>query len=107
MSSGSGRAMRPVVRSTFIATVAMVWTSVASVGDVLVELAVGDAYGAGFEYVDQATVRAHNDLSRYLGHPRHRIPAGSYTDDTQMSLAIAETIVADLAWTPDVLAAKF
>ena len=74
---------------------------------VLVELAVGDAYGAGFEYVDQSAVRAGNDLSRYVAHPRHRIAAGSYTDDTQMSLAIAEAIVDDLAWTPEVLAAKF
>jgi ADP-ribosyl-[dinitrogen reductase] hydrolase len=74
---------------------------------VLVELAVGDAYGAGFEYVDQSAVWAGNDLSRYVAHPRHRIAPGSYTDDTQMSLAVAEAIVDDLAWTPEALAAKF
>lgn len=73
----------------------------------LVELAVGDAYGAGFEYVDERTVRANNTLAGYVTHPRHRIRAGSYTDDTQMSLAIAETIVAGLTWTPETLAAKF
>jgi ADP-ribosylglycohydrolase len=56
----------------------------------LLELAIGDAYGAGFEFADAQTVREKNDLSRYVKHPRHRIQPGSYTDDTQMSLAIAE-----------------
>ena len=70
-------------------------------------MAVGDAYGAGFEFVDRATVRAGNDLARYRPHPLGEIPAGDYTDDTQMSLAIAEAIVSGEAWTPQVLAAKF
>ncbi len=58
----------------------------------LLELAIGDAYGAGFEYADEMI--ACNDLSRYLKHPRHNIQPGCYTDDTQMSIAIAETLVA-------------
>jgi ADP-ribosyl-[dinitrogen reductase] hydrolase len=74
---------------------------------VLVELAIGDAYGAGFEYADPEVVRAHNDLSGYIVHPWHAIPAGRYTDDTQMSLAIAEALVDGLDWTPANLAAKF
>jgi ADP-ribosylglycohydrolase len=78
-----------------------------SLARVLVELAVGDAYGAGFEYVDRATVRAYNDLSGYRAHPRHRIRPGCYTDDTQMSLAVAEAVVDGLPWTPTTLAAKF
>ncbi len=61
----------------------------------LLELAVGDAYGAGFEYADADTVAAKNDLSHYVRHPRHRISPGRYTDDTQMSLAIAEAILSD------------
>ena len=73
----------------------------------LVELAVGDAYGAGFEYVDADFIRAHNDLSRYVKHPRHAIVPGRYTDDTQMSLAIAEAIVSGEEWTPLVLADRF
>jgi ADP-ribosyl-[dinitrogen reductase] hydrolase len=73
----------------------------------LVELAVGDAYGAGFEYVSPALVRAHNDLSGYRTHPRHAIPAGNYTDDTQMSLAIAEALVEGADWTPLTLASRF
>ncbi|MEH2419732.1 MAG: ADP-ribosylglycohydrolase family protein [Nostoc sp.] len=35
-----------------------------------------------------------NDLSRYVEHLRFRPIFGSYTDDTQMSIAIAEVIVA-------------
>jgi len=73
---------------------------------VLLELAVGDAYGAGFEYAPELIGRC-NDLSRYVQHPRHAIRPGWYTDDTQMSLAIAETIVAGHPWTPQVLADAF
>lgn len=73
----------------------------------LVELAIGDAYGAGFEYVDPRVVRAYNDLTRYVSHPRHRRKPGTYTDDTQMSLAIAELIVSGRPWTRESLADKF
>ncbi len=72
----------------------------------LLELAVGDAYGAGFEYASEMVER-YNDLSRYVQHPRHQIKPGCYTDDTQMSLAIAETLVAQEPWTPEVLAHRF
>ncbi len=73
----------------------------------LLELAIGDAYGAGFEYVDREIIRRWNNLSRYVKHPRHNIRPGSYTDDTQMSLAIAEAIVSGEPWNPALLARKF
>ncbi|MDB9510783.1 ADP-ribosylglycohydrolase family protein [Kamptonema animale CS-326] len=73
----------------------------------LLELAIGDAYGAGFEFADQQIIESYNNLSSYIQHPRHDIQPGCYTDDTQMSLAIAETIVAKEPWTPEVLASKF
>jgi ADP-ribosyl-[dinitrogen reductase] hydrolase len=73
----------------------------------LLELAIGDAYGAGFEYADSELVKHYNDLSGYVQHPRHQIRPGCYTDDTQMSLAIAETLVAQDPWTPEVLAHRF
>jgi ADP-ribosylglycohydrolase len=73
----------------------------------LLELAIGDAYGAGFEYADSEMIRQQNNLSRYVKHPRHHIQPGCYTDDTQMSLAIAETIVSGEPWKPIVLADKF
>ncbi|HEX3270708.1 MAG TPA: ADP-ribosylglycohydrolase family protein [Ktedonobacterales bacterium] len=71
----------------------------------LLELAVGDAYGAGFEYAPE--MAQFNDLSGYVRHPRHRIIPGAYTDDTQMSLAIAEVIVSGEDWTPLNLANAF
>jgi ADP-ribosyl-[dinitrogen reductase] hydrolase len=75
---------------------------------VLVELAVGDAYGAGFEYANRQLIRQFNDLSRYHQHPRHSgTHPGMYTDDTQMTLAIAELMVEDTAWTPRNIAQKF
>jgi ADP-ribosyl-[dinitrogen reductase] hydrolase len=73
----------------------------------LLELAIGDAYGAGFEYSNE-NVAKHNNLSGYVRHPRHReILAGMYTDDTQMSIAIAELIIEDSEWTPLNIANKF
>ena len=74
----------------------------------LLELAIGDAYGAGFEYVkSRAYIRENNNLRGYIEHPRHKQKPGTYTDDTQMSLAIAELIVEGKSWTPETIAAKF
>ena len=73
----------------------------------LLEIAIGDAYGAGFEYVSTAIVREQNDLSGYIQHPRHGTKPGQYTDDTQMSIAIAEAIVSGEEWTPLMLANRF
>ncbi|QSQ26150.1 ADP-ribosylglycohydrolase family protein [Pyxidicoccus parkwayensis] len=72
----------------------------------LLDLAIGDAYGAGFEYASE--MMQHNDLSRYVQHPLHlSIRPGMYTDDTQMSLAIAEAIVDGDPWRPSNLATRF
>lgn len=73
----------------------------------LLEIAIGDAYGAGFEYADEGTIRAHNDLSRYVRHKSHGIEAGHYTDDTQMSIAVAEAILSGEPWTQEMLAQHF
>ena len=74
----------------------------------LVELAVGDAYGAGFEYAPESLISKENTATRYVQHPRHRgTRPGMYTDDTQMSLAIAEALVSGERWTPENLAERF
>lgn len=74
----------------------------------LLEGAVGDAYGAGFEYADHMIIEPHNNLSGYIrrksGEP---LRVGWYTDDTQMSLAVAEAIVSGEPWTPENLADRF
>ncbi|MCF2525717.1 ADP-ribosylglycohydrolase family protein [Yinghuangia soli] len=60
----------------------------------LLELAVGDAYGASFEYTPPPFIRQRNTLAGYVQHPTHRdIRPGMYTDDTQMSIAVAEWLL--------------
>lgn len=59
----------------------------------LLSCAVGDSYGQGYEYANENL--QYNDLSRYVKHPRHPLSPGSYTDDTQMSTAIAECLLSD------------
>jgi ADP-ribosylglycohydrolase len=73
----------------------------------LVELAVGDAYGAGFEFVSADLVRRHNTGAAYFQHPRHGTPPGRYTDDTQMSLAVAEALLSGEPWDAPHLAERF
>lgn len=74
----------------------------------MIELAIGDAYGGGFEYAPAAFVAAHNTVDGYVAHPTHTgIPAGHYTDDTQMTLAIAEALADGVEWTPLNLAERF
>lgn len=72
----------------------------------LVELAVADAYGSNFEYADEMI--QYNDLSRYVRHPRHKnLKPNQYTDDSQMSIAIAELIVSGEEWTSLNIANRF
>lgn len=73
----------------------------------LVEMAIGDAYGAGFEYAPASFVAENNQVSGYVRHPRHELVPGAYTDDTQMALALTEALVEADAWTPDYLAERF
>jgi ADP-ribosylglycohydrolase len=73
----------------------------------LLELAIGDAYGSGFEYASERLVRERNDLSAYIQHPRHPLTPGCYTDDTQMSIAVVEAMLSGQAWNADLLASSF
>lgn len=58
----------------------------------LLEIAIGDAYGAGFEFCPPDKIRQHNHLGAYVPHELG-IQAGCYTDDTQMSIAVAEVLL--------------
>jgi ADP-ribosyl-[dinitrogen reductase] hydrolase len=75
--------------------------------NMLLELAIGDAYGAGFEYVSNKIIQENNNLSGYIKHQRHDIKPGHYTDDTQMTLAIAEAMLSGKPWTSRLLADYF
>ena len=59
----------------------------------LFELAVADAYGAGFELAPDELVAKYNDLAKYHRLSKYNKTPGRYTDDTQMSIAIAEAIL--------------
>jgi len=68
----------------------------------LLELAIGDAYGSEFEFSEDGYVNKYNHARVYYPDPM-----GVYTDDTQMSLAIAEALLEDDPWTPQSLADRF
>lgn len=60
----------------------------------LLEIAIGDAYGASFEFAPREFIDAFNNLDGYLTNPVFgAIGNGRYTDDAQMSLALAEHIL--------------
>jgi ADP-ribosyl-[dinitrogen reductase] hydrolase len=69
----------------------------------LLEIAIGDAYGAGFEFSGREKIRAYNTLTAYVPHELG-IAAGCYTDDTQMSVAISEVLLSQEAMSSDVFA---
>lgn len=65
--------------------------------DMLVRIAQGDAYGMSCEYVKMpehsATYEKAHQFLRYVGHPVLLHRPGWYTDDTQMSVAVAECLI--------------
>ena len=74
----------------------------------MLELAIGDAYGAGFEYAPESQIKRENNLQKYVQHQKHKtLKPGSYTDDTQMSIGIAELLIEDIEWSPFNIANKF
>jgi ADP-ribosylglycohydrolase len=76
----------------------------------LYEIGLGDAYGASFEFARPDFVEAHNDGRSFLTNPVFgAIGRGKYTDDTQMSLALAEVIVNEhaMAYTAENIADSF
>lgn len=72
----------------------------------LTEIAIADAYGAGFEFCAIEKITIHNNLESYCKHELYDISA-KYTDDTQMSIAIAEFILSGKEWNKENIAAKF
>lgn len=69
--------------------------------------AIGDAYGAGFEFASKNIITIYNNLTGYTPHPEFPSIHKKYTDDTQMALAIAELIIDKIEWTPVNIANKF
>lgn len=67
----------------------------------LLDIAIADAYGAGFEFAKpDVLARRPNDFTRYFRHNLDDNLPGMYTDDTQMSIGLARWL---LTQTPDSL----
>lgn len=72
----------------------------------LLEIAIADAYGAGFEFSSLDKVKSHNNLSTYCNHDLYGFKA-KYTDDMQMTIAIAEVLISKSNYTSELIADKF
>jgi ADP-ribosyl-[dinitrogen reductase] hydrolase len=72
----------------------------------LVEMGIGDSYGCAFEFVKPPYALI-NDGATYQNNPQIPLGGGRYTDDTQMSLAIAELMLSNDLPTKEQLADKF
>lgn len=76
----------------------------------LLGIAIGDAFGAGYEMQSRNDIRKNFDFSKYRVRPKWRVwrpGTGRYTDDTQMSLAIAELLLSEELFTVHTLADFF
>lgn len=68
--------------------------------NMLLRIAQGDAYAMACEYCerhpDEPEYKELREIKRYLTHPTyHKLAAGTYTDDTQMSIAVSEALIND------------
>lgn len=59
----------------------------------LLVIAMADAYGAGFEFTETEHIEENHCLTKYHQAWFEKRPAGSYTDDTQMTIAICELML--------------
>lgn len=62
----------------------------------LLRIAQGDAYGMAVEYIKPESEHVRERALKFEGfgrHPVHRLEPGQYTDDTQMSIAVAEVLL--------------
>lgn len=73
----------------------------------ILEAAIGDAYGAGFEFAPREKIDTANTLTQYETHPLFTSIHGKYTDDTQMAIGVAELMLEGGAWTRLSIANKF
>ncbi|MGE3320393.1 MAG: ADP-ribosylglycohydrolase family protein [Candidatus Berkiella sp.] len=76
--------------------------------NVLLGTAVGDALGVPFEtkLVNYEPL-VKWDGKTFLGSEHHKLQPGQYSDDTQMSLMVAESLINNNGFNPDDLAARY
>lgn len=73
----------------------------------ILEAAIGDAYGAGFEFRELDFIIKNNDLTQYHKHGLYTEIYKKYTDDTQMAIAISELLLEEENWNEIKVADKF
>lgn len=84
--------------------------------DILLGIAIGDAFGAGVEFQDRDWICKHVDFSRFI-NARHLIQVSDnqinlftknyqpwdYTDDTEMTVGLIKALLSKQAFTPNLL----
>ncbi|WP_317176016.1 ADP-ribosylglycohydrolase family protein [Halomontanus rarus] len=74
----------------------------------LLGLACGDALGRPVEFKSAEEIASkHGDVTEMLGHGTHGQPPGTITDDTEMALCIAESLVNRRGFDPADVAERF
>lgn len=74
----------------------------------LLGLACGDALGRPVEFRSREQIEAeHGRVTEMLGHGTHGQPAGTITDDTELALRIARSLVERGGFDPDDVADRF
>ena len=73
----------------------------------ILEIAIGDAYGAGFEFVKDSIIENEHKMNKYSDSRIDNIKAGEYTDDTQMTIAISELLLQEDVWSKELIARYF
>ena len=66
----------------------------------LLQLAIGDAYGFCFEWATPTFVAKNNNGKQYGPHTGNKPATGVYSDDTQMTLGLAEFLLSGQPCTP-------
>lgn len=77
----------------------------------LLRIAQADSYAMATEYIkhprDDSVLAEALKFEGYVKHPTHSLKAGDYTDDTQMSIAVAEVLLTDGPFTRQKFAQAF
>lgn len=86
--------------------------------NIFLGIAIGDAYGAGLEFQDRNWIRANVDFTRFINKRTDiNVPDKSvftidykewdYTDDTEMSIAVAKALMSGQSVTDDLFVKHF
>lgn len=74
--------------------------------EVLWGIAIGDAFGAGIEFQDRDWIRANVDFSKFVNMrdvPGENYQPWEYTDDTEMSIGLINTLLSGKDFSEDLL----